>query len=320
MNIKDIYLTTLKKGSGLFVKICHRQVPDNYKYFYRDTYVCKINQVRFFLKDYFFKRKYKTIEYRGEFAAEIQFALPFAYWHYKNGTLKKTRSFPATKELYFFSEDHEELFSERTNEGNYNFELPRIVYSQDYNLKKWLPVPLKQYYVNNVYVYKKPILIIANKYNSEWDDAPVNFMNIEVLDEMITYLKKKYTIIYNRPQPKHIVNDNSTIYDLQEFDWLKKNHPDVILMQDLYRENKIDARNFNHFQLCVYANCNHFISVHGGTATLASYFGGKNLILSKIGPEHYFNCFKKLYPKFSNAEIIHAKTDEELILQCKNNF
>ena len=88
-------------------------------------------------------------------------------------------------------------------------------------------------------------------------------------------------------------------------------------MQYLYEEKKANARNFNHLQLMVYANADYFISTHGGTAILASYFKGTNLILSVKGPEHHFKCFKKLYPQYSGATIHHAKSDEELKLQIE---
>lgn len=319
-NLTNTYTTILRKISSLLVRVKYPAVPLAYKYFYRDTYVCRMVQLKYFFRDYIFKKKYKTVKYEGEFAAEIQFALPHAYWHFKNGTLKQTLSFPGTKELYFFSPDHKECFNERTNEGNYNYDIPRIVYSQNYNMKKWMAVPLKEKYTNDVYVFEKPILIIANKYNTEWDRPPISFFSIDVLNSLINQLKNKYTIIYNRPQPKNIVSDNSIIYDLEEFEWLKQTHPDVILLEDLYIENKIQADNFNHFQLCVYANCNHFISIHGGTATLASYFGGKNIILSKEGPEHFFKCYEKLYPQLSSAEIYHAKTDDDLFLLVKTHL
>src|SRR5690606_19938039 len=132
------------------------------------------------------------------------------------------------------------------------------------------------------------------------------------LDFIISTLKDQYTIVYNRPQPKNIVGDNSEIYDLKEFGWLKQNHPEVFLIEDLYERNEIGARNFNHFQLFIYANCTHFISVHGGTATLASYFGGTNIVYSLRGGEHYFDCFTKLFPQLSDAKIIHAKNETDL--------
>lgn len=304
----------------MYVKIFYSGVPAEYKYFYRDTLSCKLVQWKYFLRDYTFKRSYKDIIYNGEFGQELLFVLPFAYWHYKNGTLRSTRSCKFTKELYFFSPNHVEEFNARTNEGNYNFEIPRILYSHDYEISKWRPVPLKHQYENDIYKFDKPILIIANRYNMEWDGPPISFFDIPTLDFIVTNLKHDYTIIYNRPRPENIIEDNSESYDLNEFDWLERQHPEVILMENLYRENKGGAKNFNHFQLMVYANSSHFVSIHGGTATLASYFGGTNLILSKQGGEHHFHCFEKLFPKLSGATILHAKTNEEVKTYIQTNF
>lgn len=297
---------------SLYVKLRYPGVPKELSYFYRDTYACKFRQLRYVIKDYVSRKKYKDISYSGEFGEELQFVLPFAYWHYKNGTLKSTASAKYTKELYFFSPDHAEVYELRSNEGNYNFELPRILYSQDYHLEKWLPVPLKNEYSNDIYTYDKPLLIIANRYNMEWDGPPVSYFDIPTLDFVIGSLQKDYTIIYNRPKPDDISIDGSVTYDLKEFEWLAEKYPEVILMDELYKENRGNARNFNHLQLMVYANASHFLSVHGGTATLASYFGGINLIISKKGPEHHFGCYDKLYPQFSGTKILHARTEEEV--------
>jgi hypothetical protein len=302
----------INKILSALVLIRYGKIDYNLKYFYRDTYYCRLIQLKYILKDYLIKKKYKIISFEGEFAPELQFALPFAYWHYKNGTLKATRSSKYTSELYFFSPDHKEVFDKRTNEGNYNFEMPRILYSHNYNMRKWLPVPLKQQYQNDIFVYENPVLIVANRYNMEWNGPPISFFDIPTLQFIFENLQAKFTIIYNRPAPKNITADNSDVYDLNEFEWIKTNYPQVILMEELYEEHKAKVKSFNHLQLMVYANANAFISIHGGTATLASYFGGINVILSKQGPEHYFNCYQKLYPKFSGTKIFHAKTNEEL--------
>ncbi|RXK81995.1 hypothetical protein ESB13_18635 [Filimonas effusa] len=305
---------------SIYVRLRFGYIPPEMRYFYYDTYYCNIVQWKYFFRDYIIKKPYKEIAFDGEFAPELQFALPFAYWHYKNGTLKKTKASRFTNELYFFSPDHEEAFDIRTNEGNYNFETPRILYSHNYDMKKWLPVPLKETYQNDIYVFDKPILVIANRYNMEWDGPPISFYSLDILSYMISRLKNDYTIIYNRPRPKDITGDNSAIYDLNEFEWLQNEHPDVILMEDLWKENRAKAKTFNHLQLMVYANTSHFLSTHGGTSCLASYFGGKNLILSKRGPEAYFGCYQKLYPKLSGATIFHAKTDEEVKALVEKHF
>lgn len=302
----------INKILSLYLLIRHGSLPSSLKYYYRDTYYCELLQFKYILKDYIAKRKYKKIAFSGEFAPDLTFVLPFAYWHYKNGTLLDTKAPKYTNELYFFSENHSEVFDTRSPEGNYNFETPRILYSHNYNMSKWKKVPLKEHYKNEIYHFEKPILIIANRYNMEWGSSPISFLGIEILNYIITRLRHRYTIIYNRPRPQNITNDNSDVYDLGEFEWLENEHPDVILMENLFQENKGKANNFNHLQLMVYANSERFISTHGGTAALASYFGGINLILSKQGPEHHFKCYEKLYPKLADTQIFHAKSDYQL--------
>lgn len=310
----------INKLFSLYILLKYGRLTADIKYYYRDTYHCYLTQVKYIIRDYLTKKKYKTISFNGEFAPELQFALPFAYWHFKNGTLKNTQSSKSTKELYFFSAEHEEFFDNRVPEGNYNYEMPRILYSQNYDMSKWAQVPLKETYQNEIYVFDKPILIIANRYNSEWGGPPLSFLSLPLLSYIMDNLKSKYTIIYNRPRPQDITMDNSDILDLNEYDWIKKEHPEVILMENLYNENKGQAKNFNHLQLMVYANASYFISTHGGTSVLASYFGGLNLILSKKGPEHHFNCYNTLYPKLSGATILHAKTDKEVKLYLDKYF
>lgn len=303
-----------------YVWLRHGYVPGKYRYFYRDTYYCMLVQLKYFYADFIQKRPYKNIQFSGEFGAELLFVIPFAYWHYKNGTLKETMGCNLTSPFYYFSPNHKEVFAHRSNEGNYNYEMPRILFSQNYNIKKWLPVPFAAHYSNEIFRYDKPILVIANRYNMEWNGPPISFMSIAQLDEIIKLLKNKYQIIYNRPRPAQITEDNSIIYDLNEYDWLREKHADVLLFEDLYQKHQHEVTNFNHLQLMVYANCKHFISTHGGTGTLASYFGGINILLSKRGEEHYFHCFEKLLPQLSGAKVIHVKTDEDLFKQVQKEL
>jgi hypothetical protein len=304
--------TLINKILGFYVHNRYKHIDASLRYFIRDTLYCDFSQWKYFTKDYISKKKYKTIAFNGEFGPELQFVLPHAYWHYKNGTLKATRSTKDMGEFYFFSPDHKVAFDLRSNEGNYNFDVPRVLYSHRYDMKKWLRVPLKEHYQNDTYVFEKPTLIVANRYNMEWDGPPISFLSIEMLRFIFDSFKDDYTIVYNRPGAQHITMDNSEIYELNEIGWIKENYPEVVLMHDLYEENKANVNNFNHLQLLVYANAKNFISTHGGTSVLASYFGGTNVILSKHGPEHTFGCYHSLYPMLSGARIFHAKTDEQL--------
>ncbi|MFD1140343.1 hypothetical protein ACFQ4C_04455 [Larkinella insperata] len=286
------------------------------RYFIRDNYYCRLNQVKYLFKDYFVKKQYKVVDYHGEFDQELRYILPFAYWHHVNGTLEKTISCKNTKEFYFFSKNHEEKYTERVWQAGYNYyEVPNMTHSNTFDYSKWLRVPLKKQYTNSIFVYDKPILIIANKYNIEWDKPPVNYLDIPTLDKLISSLKGKYQIIYNRPLAQQIVGDNSETLDLNEHDWIRKTHPDVLLMSDLYQQHSSQVNNYNHLQLMVYANCNRFISMHGGTAAFASYFEGINIILSDPigGMEHHFNEYETIFPQLSGAKILHARNREEVL-------
>jgi hypothetical protein len=290
------------------------------RYFVRDNYFCRLNQLRFITRDYVSKSKYKTIDYHGEFDQELRYVLPFAYWHHLNGTLKQTISCTNTKPFYFFSDDHIERYEKRVWQAGYDYyDVPNMTHSPTFDYSKWARVPLKSHYKNDVFVFEKPLLIIANKYNIEWDNPPINFLDIPALDRIISTYKTTYQIVYNRPLATQIVGDNSETMDLKEHDWLREKHPEVVLMNDLYGKYRATILSFNHLQLMVYANCERFISMHGGTAALASYFEGINIILSHPGGgmEHHFNEYATIFPALSGATILHAKNKEDVFEHLK---
>ncbi|GAB3542018.1 hypothetical protein [Spirosoma fluminis] len=305
--LKFLYVVATLKNPG---------IRRDLRYFVRDNYFCRLNQIRFVTQDFLVKKKYKVIEYHGEFQSEIIHVLPFAYWHHLNGTLLQTISCADTKEFYFFSENHSERYPVREWQAGYDYyDVPSMTHGSSFKSVKRAQVPLKAHYRNELITFDKPILVIANKYNIEWDKPPMNFLSISVLDKIVSTYKDRYQIIYNRPLPTQIVEDNSEILDLNEHQWLRETYPEVVMMSDLFEQHRTTVRNFNHLQLLVYANCDRFISVHGGTAALASYFGGINIIVSSPegGMEHQFNEYATIFPALSDARILLAKTDQEVL-------
>jgi hypothetical protein len=299
------------------------RLPRDRWYFVRDNYFCRLNQIQFAVADYVQKKPYKVVDYQGEFDQELRYVLPFAYWHHQNGTLLRTISCGNMGPFYFFSPDHREPYQKRVWQAGYDYyDLPNMTHSPTYDFSKWTRVPLKAHYKNSRFVYDKPLLIIANKYNIEWDKPPINFLDIPALDRIVSTYKTDYQIIYNRPLATQIVGDNSETLDLHEHDWLRKTHPEVLLMNDLYARHQHEVTNFNHLQLMVYANTDRFISMHGGTAALASYFGGINIILSHPGGglEHDFNEYATIFPALSGATILHARSVDEVFGHLASHF
>lgn len=309
----------LSKLYTFLILLRHPTINSKYRWFLRFYYQAKIKQVKFLFKDYIIRKPFKEISFHGEFQQELINVLPYAYWHFRNRTLKKTVSSNFTKHLYFFSPFHEEKFSKRDWEQNFNTDIPNASHNLFIDKSKWLPPPLKTFYKNDIFIFDKPILIIANRYNTEWSSTePISFFSIHLLDWMIKSLKTKYQIIYNRPLSNLIIEDNSKTLSLNEIGWLCEKHSEVILLTEYYKNLAGNYSSYNELQLKAYANCNKFISVHGGTATLASYFGGTNIIYSKEGLEHGMNEFINIFPQLSGAKILHASTEElltEMIFQ-----
>ena len=121
--------------------------------------------------------------------------------------------------------------------------------------------PLKETYKNDRFIFEKPILIICNKFNSEWGNPPITFLSVEVLDEILNKLNHQFQIIYCRPGTDKIIDDNSDVYELKDHEFIQKNYPNVILIEDLHEAHS--DLSFNELQLMCFANANHFISVQG---------------------------------------------------------
>jgi hypothetical protein len=307
--------------AGWIAAMRHPEHSTKYRNFIKYYYVNLLDQYRYAFHDHVLRTAYRTVEYDGEFGPELKYAVPFAYWHHCNGTLKKTVSSIATKQFYFFSENHEEKHTKRT----WRKYLPGIPNSEDhnikYNLSRWRQVPFKEHYKNSRFVFPKPILIVANKYNTEWKRPPVNYLGVDLLREIFGTYSGHYQIIYNRAQASRIVGDNSDILPFDDYRMIEAEFPEVIDMNKLYEEVKSQGvENYNHLQLLLYANSERFVSVHGGASVLASYFGGVNVIYSVEGFEHYFDEFPRFYPKLSGARIFVARSNAEVLEAMRLNF
>lgn len=157
----------------------------------------------------------------------------------------------------------------------------------------------------------KEIILISNKYNMEWSKPPINFLNIDTLREIFTILSKKYLIVYNRVKPEKIIEDNSKMLDLDDYELVNE------------FENVIDINNItsnytiNELQLIIGAHSNHKISVQGGTSILSSLTGGENNIFVVKGGELKHNTYEKWYNQLSNCKIKTHNTYESLVNRIK---
>ncbi len=250
-----------------------------------------------------------TTQWYGEFAYELIQCIPYAYWAYKNNLLEKTESYKDTKCLYYFSPNHLEVEDICLREGNNrNFPVNNTFVMSD--MSQWIPPPYKEQYKNNVFIYDKPIMIINNKYNSEWRGPPLNYINVASLKKIIEYLSDKYQIIYFRVK-KDMLEQTTVWCDLNEERFIRSNFPNVLFLHDLAKKYNYSI---NETQLMIYSNASGFITTAGGNETLCSYFGGNVVVYMKYG-EHL-----PWHKHFANANHFHADNYDDFVSLVKNTF
>ena len=153
----------------------------------------------------------------------------------------------------------------------------------------------------------KPLLIIHNKYNIEWDTGPINHIPLVMLERFFTTLKSFYTIIYIRhgldPEPGYSKDHNASL-PWQDGELLEQ-HPEILSFSNLYRANLEEANgpryDLNLFKNAIYSRCYRFITSQGGGAHHIALFSGSLLaILHRQGRESEWAYFSGYYSFMTN--------------------
>jgi len=267
-----------------------------------------------------------------EFGIELALVIPYAYWLHRNGKLGTVRTSKGMSPFYYFCEDVEEVFKERSLDNRMSMiGVPNIwihhnafaLTGRDYSdlseteqesvngvldYSQWECPPYRERYKNNEFKLSPRMIFISNKYNIEHGEPPMGYFDIECLINMFSMLNQMgYTVIYKRPSNK----ETDFSLDLNEQSSLANGYLNIqaevngkiITDYELtnYFDNVIlfddllkDSKlSYNETQLKVMANCENFISVCGGNSILSSLFGGQMITYVHKGKELRGNYFGK---------------------------
>ncbi|EMI15974.1 hypothetical protein RMSM_07090 [Rhodopirellula maiorica SM1] len=214
-----------------------------------------------------------------EFGYEMFYHVPYAYHLAKIGCLQRTVSCLGTECFYFFSPDHHERYDRRQFVKYMDSIAQQPHESPDAN--RWEPPNFAVHYRNKIELnFPKPLLLVFNKYNIEWDHPPINFLSKPFLDRVVQKASDRFSIVYLRPT-SHIVHDHMPVGNLNEKEQLREQG--VVLAEELYENYRHIS--FNEFQLCLLANSQHRISVQGGAAYMNALFPGQLMLLHRYGGE-----------------------------------
>ena len=254
------------------------------------------------------------IDVKPEFGYEIACSIPYAYWLHKRGELEKVITCKGMKPFYYFCDNVEEKYDSRTidnskaglntlpNSWIYGNKDNAKLYKNEWPIweefmceekgcgildyRKWKLPNYTTQYKNDRFVFDKPFIVVANRYNWEHGTRPVGYFDIKCLYEIFNYLTNKgYTVIYKRPSNTEfppdqnemttilyketlsaIVEGVGNITDKQ----LTSYYDDVILFDDIVEKNK--DLSYNEVQLQLFTNAEKFIAMSGGSTLLLNLF------------------------------------------------
>jgi len=141
-------------------------------------------------------------------------------------------------------------------------------------------------YKNDKFLFDKPFIVVANRYNWEHGHEPVGYFNMTCLQEIFNYLVSKgYKVVYKRPRNTEFPldqNEMNTVHRqenltattedgtiLSDYD-LTKYYEDVILFDDIVHENQ--HLTYNEVQLNLFVNAEKFIGMSGGSTLILNLF------------------------------------------------
>ena len=278
----------------------------------------------------------RQTQYFGEFGFELLAVVPYAYWLHRQGRLERTIGGLDTRCLYYFSENHEERPVERhyvpiteypVGERGWPFGYDLLTFPRVLDTRKWSPPPYREAFRDERFRWEKEICILSNQISDEQFPAdsqwptnfePTNFIGTELLLRLIGMLRGRYQVIYNRPRASDIATDHQTIHEIGDIEAVERAFPDTVTIQKLHA--RYPTLSFNEVQLRLYSNCHRFVSVLGGSAFLASYFGGINIVLARRGWEVDCGAYERWFDRFSGARVVAVSSGRELLQAVEREF
>jgi len=275
------------------------------------------------------------LDYTGEFGAELVLFTPFCGWLSKVGLLKNRRI-----RTYFgmrcFYDDLDCLEIVEKKE-------PRR-YVPPHERPPWLPIKNEHNFDNvgrspfhfytdlrtrfrklplipEIGSTARPLLIVHNKHNDEWNGGPVNHIPLGTLETLFKALKDTFTIVYIRHEggakEPGFSEDHNIAQPFEDRPLLDR-YPQVRCFQDLYalHHDRGGTQDLNTFKNVLYSRCYHFISSQGGGAHQIALFSGSLLvILHRRGLEENWAYGDGYYSFMASVPPIRAicRTENDLV-------
>lgn len=258
--------------------------------------------------------------FNSEFGYELIATIPYAYYLYKHGKLKKTVSAVDTYPLYYFSPEHE-INPERrawTRNGKdviwdmVDAGIPNsLIHCKELDVRYWMPPPYKKVYGNDWAKFYKPMFVVYNRYNLEYPatyNEAFNYFSLDFLNELFKVLTDRYQVLYCNIDGHSELYDHCEPIHIEDYELCRR--MGVIHINDLLKTHP--GLTYNQVQLYYFSNCSNFLTMNGGGGILASYFGGRNIIYS-VNSKEILNGDFGYYHLFGGSQIIHVDSYDKIL-------
>ena len=277
-----------------------------------------------------------VLEYSGEFGPELLLFLPFITWAAYAGLLINRKVVTHHGMSLFYRDLPIGEYEEKDNPRDYVEPKNRPFYLpiKDEHSWDWLDRSPFHMWRDHRKLYRsvhmplpkafegKPMLIIHNKYNDEWRRGPINYIPLDVLDELFSVLKEQFTIVYIRHGMFDIASDYSTDHNsFMSFDDVSivNKHGNIHLFDELY-DTLREQMSVNQFKNALYSRCYYFFSTQGGGAHHCALYSGSVLVINNVwGPEINRSYGDGFYSFIANPAPVRlvCLAPDQLILAAK---
>ena len=133
------------------------------------------------------------------------------------------------------------------------------------------------------------MIFIQNKFCVEWNEGPINYLPLNLLDHLFGYFSEKYHIIYSRPGisvSKDYSKDANVFCD----------YPDTLVAakHNIKVLENMDFENYNKTKIEILSSAAVFIGVQGGGSYLAAFYNSLNIfILHLKGDELKYGAYEE---------------------------
>jgi hypothetical protein len=291
------------------------------------------------------------IDVHPEFAYELACSIPYANWLHSQNKLEKVITCKGMSPFYFFCDNIEERYSQRSLDNNHNGvqHLPnnwihhnsiatmgkpyveltdeeKVTANGWLDYSKWTPPDYKTKYFDPNISLPEKYIVISNRYNLEHNEYPIGYLDIECLYNIFNTLTENgYSVIYKRPKNTEFATDPNELLNMNisadveglgvitDYE-LVSMYENVYLIDDIIESI---GEGYNIGQLKIYSRAEGFISMGGGSSIFCSYFSKPVVIYVNTSGDIRPGYFDEnsYFRKLSNADIypIIDKKDDILL-------